>query len=85
MVFAVRLNQCQRREPLYDLFACLGTRKALKKLLQYKTSRDDNVCAGERILQRLYLGFFNFDVTSEGKRPDARINQKRHFRERSAL
>jgi hypothetical protein len=85
MVLAIRLKQSQRRKPLYDLFACLGSCKALKKFLQDKTSRHNNVGASKRILQRLHLGCFNFNVTSEGKRPDARINQERHFRERSAL
>ena len=85
MVFAIRLKQSQRRKPLHDLFACLGSSKALKKFLQDKTSRHDNVGARKRIFQRLHLGCFNFNVTSEGQRPDARINQERHFRERSAL
>lgn len=85
MVFAIRLKQSQRSKSLYDLFACLGSCKALKKFLQYKTSRHNDVGASKRILQRLHLGFFNFNFTPEGKRPDARINQERHFRERSAL
>jgi hypothetical protein len=85
MVFAVGLNQCQRSELLDDLFAGLGTREALKKFLQHQTGRDNNVCASKRVLQRLYLGLFNLNVASEGKRPDARIDQERHFRERSAL
>ena len=67
MIRAIRLNQRQRGEPLDDLIACLGTHKALKKFLQYKAGRDNHVRTRERILQRLYLGLFNFNVTSQGK------------------
>ena len=85
IVFAVRLNQCQRRKPLDDLLTGLGTGEALKQFLQHKTGRDHNICTSKRILQRLYLGLFNLNVTSEGKRPDAGIDEERHFRERSDL
>lgn len=85
MVFSVRLNQCQRREPLHDLITCFRTREALKKFLQHKTGGDHNVCATKCVLQCQYRWLFNLDVTSEGKRPDARIDQERHLRDRSAL
>ena len=85
MVFAVRLDQCQRREPLDNLLARLGTSETLKKFLQYKTGRDDNFFTGKRVFECPHFGHFNFNIASEGKRPDARVNQKRHFRERSDL
>lgn len=85
MVFPVRLNQCQRGEPLHDLIACLGTCEALKQFLQHQAGGDDNLRASKCFLQRLHFGFFNLDVTPEGKRPDAGIDQERHLRDRSAL
>jgi len=85
MVFAVWLDQCERREPLDDLRACLGARKALEQLLQDEACCHDDVGSGKRFLECLHLRFFNLDIASEGERPDARIDEERHLRERSAL
>jgi hypothetical protein len=85
VVFAVWLNQCERREPLDNLFACLGAREALQDFLQDEACGYDCICSGQSILERLDLMYFNLGIAPEGERPGARVNQERHFRERSAL
>jgi hypothetical protein len=85
MVPSVWLYQCQRRETLDDFCACLGAREALEKFLQHQPRGDDDVGASEGFLEGLNLGHFNLDIASECQRPDARIDEKRHLRERSAL
>ena len=65
VVFAFWLDQCERREALDNLLACLGACEALKEFLQDEASGNDNVCSGERFLERLHLRFLNFNVASE--------------------
>ena len=85
MVITVWLDQCERGEALHDLLARPGTREALQQFLQDQSGGDDDVRTGERLSECPHLGFFNLDIASERQRPDARIDQERHLRERSAL
>lgn len=85
VVFAVWLKQCERRKSLDDLTACFCARKTLQQFLQDDARGDDHVGSGQSVLECLYLGRFNLDIPSEGKRPDARVNEERHLRDRSAL
>ena len=85
MVITIRLDQRECREALHYLLACLGTREALKQFLQHQPGGDDDIRAGERLLQCPHLRFVDLSIASECERPDARIDKERHLRERSAL
>lgn len=86
VIFSVGLNQRQGCEALDDLGLCLRSREALKKLLQDKPGRHDDLVALERILERLNLGFCRLSVTPKRERPNAGVDEDRHaLRKRSAL
>ena len=85
VVFTVRLEQCERRETFNYLLTCLGARESLQKLLQDEAGGNHDVRSGKRFLQRLNFGFFGLNISPQRQRPNACINQERHFRDRSAL
>jgi len=49
---AIRFDEGESSETFYDAVACLGARKALQQLLQYKTSAEYLICSEESIAQR---------------------------------
>jgi hypothetical protein len=57
----------------------------LEKFLQDKPHGDGDVDSSERFLEGQHFRFFNLDIASERERPDARIDEERHLRERSVL
>ena len=85
VVLAIGLDQCQRGKSLDDLAACFCARKSLQQFLQDDACGDDKVCSGQSVLECLYLWQFNLDIPSESERPDARVDEERHLRDRSAL
>ena len=85
VVVAVGRNQRERRQTFDDLFTGLGTRESLKKFLQNKPGGHHHIRSGKRLFQRLHFRLINLNVAPQRERPNARIDQERHLRERSAL
>ena len=85
MVLAIGLKQREGSETLDDLAACLSAGEASQQFLQDDAGRDDDVGARQRLLERMYFRYLTRDVPSERERPDARVDEQRHLRDRSAL
>ena len=85
MILAIWRQQRKRCEPLDNLSPRLRPRKPLQQFLQDESGGDDDICSGERFLERLNFGLFALDIASECERPDARIDKEAHLRERPAL
>ena len=86
VILPVGLQKSKRGEPLYELRTCLWPRKTLQELLQNEAGREDLVCTFQCVPQRpdfrrQYLG-----IATEGKRPDAGIDEQAHgWRAQSTL
>lgn len=85
MILTPRLKQRKRSKPLDDLRAGLCTGETLQQLLQHKPCRDDDICAQEGIPELLYLRLGSGGITPQCERPNARVYQQGHARDRSAL
>ena len=85
MILTIWLDQGERREGLDNLLACLRVREALQEFLQDQARGHDHPCPGQGFLEHVDLMPVNFGIAPEGERPDARIDQERHLRERSTL
>ena len=85
VVLPIRCDEGNTSETFNDRRRCFGTSKALKQLLQDKACRGDGLAAFERLLQRNDFRNVRRHITAQGKRPDRRVNEQRHIRDRSAL
>ena len=70
---------------LEDLPSGTSTGKSLQQLLQDEPSRQDRVPTFKRTVQGSHLWRRRGVITTEGKRPDAGIDEQAHLRDRSAL
>lgn len=82
---AVRLKERKCLEPLDDDTARPRTGEPLQQFLQDHAGRQDRMASFERNAQRLYLRHRRVPIAPKGQRPDARIDEQTHRRERSAL
>ena len=85
MVFAIRLQQRKRCEALNDLCAGLRSGESLEQLLENQAGRDDNIGAHEGVLEQVNFRFRARGIAAQCERPNARVNEQSHERERSAL
>jgi len=85
MIFTVRLQQRQRCEPLDNLRNGLRPREPLEQLLKDQPRGDNNFGVRQRLFEHLNLGLGSDCVPTQREGPDARVDKKRHVRERSAL
>lgn len=85
VILPVRSQQRQGREPLDDVFACTRAGESLQQFLQDQPRGHDGFAAFKGVAQRVYLWGGGGLVATEGERPDARIDEQGHRRERSAL
>jgi len=85
VVVAVGLHEGHARESLDDLRTSSVRHETLKDLLQDQTGRDDDVIASECADKLIDRRDVLWTVASKRERPDARIDEKAHPRERSAL
>lgn len=72
-------------ESLEDLLARLRAREALQQLLQHETSGNDGLTVGEEADEPLHLRARRRRVPSKRERPDARVDEGAHPRDRSGL
>ena len=85
VIFPSWLDQRQRGEPLDDLCAGLRAGEPLKQLLQDKPSRDHDTCPQQCFFQVSNFRLRSVGIPAKGQRPDARIDEECHERDRSAL
>lgn len=86
VIVPIRLKQRQRSKAFDNLGLRLRTREPLQKLLQDEPRRDHNVSSEQGVFEFLHLGFRALSITAKGQRPNACIDEHRHFwRDRSAL
>ena len=85
VILPVRRQKRQGCEPVDDVFTRPRARESLQQFLQNQPRGQDGVATFEGIAQRLYLRGRCGLVAAECKRPDARIDEQTHGRERSAL
>lgn len=85
VIFARGCEVLQRSKHLDDL--CPGSFRddALEQFLQNHPGRGDDLTTGERTPQRLDLGHIRRSVPAQRERPNARVDEQAHPRERSAL
>ena len=85
VVLPVGGEKRQGSEMIDDLIAIAWPREPLKQLLQHQARGDHGVAALEGGPQRTNFGRAFGRVSSEGQRPDTRIDQQGHLRERPPL
>lgn len=86
VVFAVRYQESQGREPLHELISRLGPGEALKQLLKYKASGEHLIGTKERVAQGRYFWRALLGVAAQREGPHARVDEQTHgLRDRSAL
>ena len=85
VIFSSRLDQRQRGESLDDLCAGLRAGKSLKQFLQDKPRHDHDICPQQCFFQVLNFRLRSVGILAKGQRPDARIDEECHERDRSAL
>ena len=85
VIFARGREVLQRSEHLDDLRPGSFRDDALEQFLQDQPGGGDDLTTGERIAQRPDLGHIRRSVPAQRERPDARVDEQAHPRERSAL
>ena len=85
VVCAIWLQQWQCGKALDDLDTRFRARKSLEQLLQDQTRGDDDIGSEQGVLQFLNFWLSPRGVAAQRERPDARIDEESHLRERSAL
>ena len=85
MVVAIRDDERQRGEATQDLLTGPRTAESLEQLLKHEPGGHDLLSALERSCESRDFGSVRGPVAAEGKRPDARVDEQRQPRERSAL
>jgi hypothetical protein len=85
VIFARGREVLQRSEHLDDLYPGSFRDDALQQFLQDQPGDGDDLTTGERIPQRPDLRHIRRSVPAQRKRPDTRVNEQAHPRERPAL
>jgi len=78
-------EQRQSTETLDNLLTRPRSDKTLQEFLQNKASRGDLLASLQRDYERIDFRGRSGHISPECQRPDARVNEKRHLRERSFL
>ena len=85
VILPVRSQQRKRRKTVNDVLSRLRAGKSLQQFLQDETRDYDSFSTFQRVTQYANLRGGRNLVAAERERPDARIDEQRHRRERSAL
>ena len=85
VILTIRHDQRQRRETIQDLIARLRASKPLKNFLQYEPGGVDGFPCAERRDESTHLRQVPRGIPPQSQRPDARVDEQFHPRERSAL
>jgi hypothetical protein len=81
----VRNEKRQRGEALNDVLASSRAGESLQELLQDQSRCHDDFAAFQSLAQRLHFRRAGGFVATQRERPDARVDEQAHRRERSAL
>ena len=85
VVFSIWLDQRERTETADDLGSRLRRHKSLKQFLKHQAGGYYYLRPRKRFLQNGNFGFGGWCVAPQRQRPNAGVNKKRHFRDRSVL
>ena len=85
VIFPVRAEERQSPEPVNDVLTRAGSGKTLQQFLQDQPRGHDRFAAFESAAQRIDLWDGGDLIATKRERPDARIDEERHRRDRSAL
>lgn len=85
VVIAVGDEQRQGGEPARDPLAVARAVEPLEQLLQHEPGRDHQLARPQGVSERSDLGHVGRVVSPQGERPDARVDEQRQARERSAV
>jgi hypothetical protein len=85
VIVTVRMHERQRTEPLHDRRPGLGAGKALQQFLKDQAGGHHQLNAGQGVRQHGDFGHHGGRVAAKSERPDARIDEQTHFRDRCAL
>ena len=85
MVGSVGNEQWQGCEAIDDGVASLGPSETLEQFLQHEPCREDALTIPEGFAQAPDTRLVAGPVTSQRQRPNARVNEEIHERERSAM
>lgn len=78
MVFPIRNNQGKSGEPIHDGLLSLWTCKSLKKLLEDQACGENGFARLKGLLKPTNLGAWWWSISTQGQRPDARIDKQAH-------
>jgi len=85
MIVNIRRDRGKQRELLNDFLPRARSLKSLQQLLKHQACRHDEVPAPEAGCQELYLRGLCGWTPTQRERPDARVHEQIHQRERSDL
>lgn len=85
MVLPIGSEERQGGEPLDDVLARARSGEPLQQLLQNQPRRHDDFPNFQSLAQRFHFRRAGGFVTAQRERPNARIDEQAHRRERSAL
>ena len=85
MVFSVWLDQCERGEARDDLGPGPWRDETLQQFLKDDSRGDYDFRTCKSVFQRGDFWFNARHIPPQSQRPDAGVNEQRHFRDRSAL
>ena len=85
VILPIGNEERERSESRDDVAARPGTGKSLQQFLKHQARAYNDLSSFESPAQSLHLGSGCIPVAPQGERPDARIDEQRHRRERSAL
>jgi len=85
VILPIRDNERQGFESRDDVAARTWAGKTLQQFLEYQPRGDHDLATLKGATEDLHLGRSGIAVAPQGERPDARVDEQRHPRERSAL
>ena len=85
VILPVRRQKREGGKALDDVLARSRAAESLEQLLQDEARDDDDFAAFESAAQRSDFRGGGWSVPAESQRPDARVDEQAHRRERSAL
>lgn len=85
VIFALRHDERQRSEPIEDLCSRLRAAETLEKFLENQAGRENRSLALKGVGQEVDARLAVLPVAAQGQRPDTRVNEDFHRRDRAAL
>ena len=85
VIVPVRKQERHRGKPLEDLCTCLRSRETLQQLLENEPGSQDSFTPRKGVAEGEDLGARLRHIPPQCQRPDTRVDEQAHLRERSAL